>query len=69
MCWKRARLLRPGAGSANFILMTGEDGYCKSSPWNHVAFEHPATFETLEMDPNKLERIIDDLITFSKAKE
>ena len=45
MCWKRSRLLRPGAGSANFILMIGEDG-----------FEHPATFETLEMDPNKLER-------------
>lgn len=32
-------------------------------------FEHPATFETLAMDPEKKKMIIDDLITFSKAGE
>uniref|UniRef100_A0A0R0EHS7 AAA+ ATPase domain-containing protein n=1 Tax=Glycine max TaxID=3847 RepID=A0A0R0EHS7_SOYBN len=37
--------------------------------WSHVVFEHPATFQTLAMDPKEKEMIIDDLITFSKAGE
>ncbi|PSS30430.1 AAA-ATPase [Actinidia chinensis var. chinensis] len=37
--------------------------------WSHVLFEHPATFATLAMEPNKKEDIINDLITFSKAKD
>ncbi|KAK7316372.1 hypothetical protein VNO77_35371 [Canavalia gladiata] len=37
--------------------------------WSHVIFEHPASFETLAMDPHKKKEIIDDLTTFSKAKE
>ncbi|KAG6659391.1 hypothetical protein I3843_03G027600 [Carya illinoinensis] len=39
------------------------------SYWSHVVFEHPATFQTLAMDPVKKKEIIDDLITFSKAEE
>jgi len=39
------------------------------SHWSHVVFEHPSTFETLAMDLEKKEMIIDDLITFSKAGE
>ncbi|GMH05170.1 hypothetical protein Nepgr_007010 [Nepenthes gracilis] len=35
--------------------------------WSHVAFEHPATFESLAMEPGKKAEIIDDLTTFSKA--
>ncbi|XP_052722761.1 AAA-ATPase ASD, mitochondrial-like isoform X4 [Vigna angularis] len=37
------------------------------SYWSHVVFEHPATFQTLAMDPEEKEMIIDDLITFSKS--
>ncbi|XP_047170795.1 AAA-ATPase ASD, mitochondrial-like isoform X2 [Vigna umbellata] len=37
------------------------------SYWSHVMFEHPATFQTLAMDPEEKEMIIDDLITFSKS--
>lgn len=37
------------------------------SYWSHVVFEHPATFQTLAMEPEQKEIIIDDLITFSKA--
>ncbi|RDX69279.1 AAA-ATPase ASD, mitochondrial, partial [Mucuna pruriens] len=37
--------------------------------WSHVVFEHPATFQTLAMDPKEKEMIIEDLITFSKAGE
>lgn len=37
--------------------------------WSHVVFEHPATFQTLAMDPKEKEMIIDDLVTFSKAEE
>lgn len=39
------------------------------SYWSHVVFEHPASFQTLAMEPEKKEEIIDDLITFSKAEE
>lgn len=39
------------------------------SIWSHVVFEHPATFETLALDPGKKREIIEDLITFSKAEE
>ncbi|XP_028775307.1 AAA-ATPase ASD, mitochondrial-like [Neltuma alba] len=39
------------------------------SYWSHVALEHPATFKTLAMEPEKKGEIIDDLITFSKAEE
>ncbi|KAF8013016.1 hypothetical protein BT93_I1009 [Corymbia citriodora subsp. variegata] len=37
--------------------------------WTHVVFEHPATFDTLAMDPIEKKDIIDDLITFSKNEE
>ena len=37
------------------------------SYWSHVVFEHPATFQTLAMDPEQKKTIIDDLITFSNA--
>ncbi|KAK4834304.1 hypothetical protein QYF36_020560 [Acer negundo] len=39
------------------------------SMWSHVVFEHPATFQTLAMEPEKKQEIIDDLITFSKAED
>ena len=48
---------------------TGDGDYDKKGRWNHVIFEHPASFETLAMDPNKKKEIIDDLTTFSKSKE
>lgn len=37
--------------------------------WSHVVFEHPATFQTLAMEPEKKQEIIDDLNAFSKAEE
>ncbi|KAL2898506.1 hypothetical protein RDABS01_040288 [Bienertia sinuspersici] len=37
--------------------------------WSHVVFEHPATFETLAMDPHKKNEIVEDLMTFSKGEE
>ncbi|KAF3322031.1 putative mitochondrial chaperone BCS1-B [Carex littledalei] len=43
-------------------------GY-RSSVWSHVAFEHPATFDTIAMDPEKKREIIDDLVTFREGKE
>ncbi|KAL7092926.1 hypothetical protein ACP275_11G012000 [Erythranthe tilingii] len=38
------------------------------SSWSHVAFEHPATFQTLAMDPIKKRDIVDDLTSFTKAE-
>ncbi|KAL3818773.1 hypothetical protein ACJIZ3_004678 [Penstemon smallii] len=43
-------------------------GY-KRRMWSHVVFEHPATFDTLAMDPVKKKDIIDDLTNFSKSKD
>ncbi|KAK2998854.1 hypothetical protein RJ639_023825 [Escallonia herrerae] len=43
------------------------DGSCKRM-WSPVVFEHPATFDTLAMDPIKKKEITNDLFTFSKAK-
>nr|XP_016474092.1 PREDICTED: AAA-ATPase At3g28580-like [Nicotiana tabacum] len=37
--------------------------------WSQVVFEHPSTFDTLAMDPNKKQEIMDDLQTFSKSKD
>ncbi|KAI3897724.1 hypothetical protein MKW92_043851 [Papaver armeniacum] len=37
--------------------------------WGHVLFNHPASFDTLAMDPAKKADIIQDLIAFSKAKD
>ncbi|KAK4394299.1 AAA-ATPase ASD, mitochondrial [Sesamum angolense] len=43
-------------------------GY-RRSMWSHVIFEHPASFDTLAMDPHKKQEIVDDLINFSKSKD
>ncbi|RVW46463.1 AAA-ATPase ASD, mitochondrial [Vitis vinifera] len=42
-------------------------GY-KKAVWSHVAFEHPARFETLAMEPKKKEEIINDLTIFRTGK-
>ncbi|KAF6981586.1 hypothetical protein CFC21_000047 [Triticum aestivum] len=36
--------------------------------WSHVAFQHPATFDTLAMDPMEKQAIINDLNAFRKGK-
>ncbi|KAM4125056.1 hypothetical protein ACB094_01G279300 [Castanea mollissima] len=44
------------------------EGY-EARKWNHVAFEHPSTFDTLALEPKKKEEIMNDLTKFSKGKE
>ena len=34
-----------------------------------MGFDHPATFDTLALEPNKKKEITNDLVTFSKAKD
>ncbi|KAE8691555.1 P-loop containing nucleoside triphosphate hydrolases superfamily protein [Hibiscus syriacus] len=41
----------------------------KKNLWSDIAFENPATFQTIAMDPKKKEEIINVLMSFSKAKE
>ncbi|XP_027358393.1 AAA-ATPase ASD, mitochondrial-like [Abrus precatorius] len=36
--------------------------------WSHVVFEHPATFETLAMNPTKKEDVINDLVKFKSGR-
>ncbi|CAL4992875.1 unnamed protein product [Urochloa decumbens] len=44
-------------------------GGSKGGGWSHVAFEHPATFDTLAMDPGRKQEIVDDLEMFRDGKE
>lgn len=44
------------------------NGHHRSS-WSYVLFDHPATFETLAMEPEKKEKIIKDLLTFKESKD
>lgn len=47
-----------------------ESGYgYKRTRWSHIVFEHPATFETLALEPKKKKDIINDLMTFTKSKD
>ncbi|XP_078149960.1 AAA-ATPase ASD, mitochondrial-like [Carex rostrata] len=62
MLRRRQRRLFTNSPSSNW------DGY-ETSVWSHVAFEHPATFDTVAMDPKKKSEIIDDLVTFREGKE
>ncbi|CAL1367987.1 unnamed protein product [Linum trigynum] len=41
----------------------------KHTMWSHINFEHPATFETMGLDPAKKKDIIDDLVTFTESRE
>ncbi|KAL1223268.1 AAA-ATPase [Cardamine amara subsp. amara] len=41
----------------------------RAGKWSNVPFHHPATFETLAMDPVKKEGIKKDLIKFSKGED
>ncbi|KAG7563897.1 AAA+ ATPase domain, partial [Arabidopsis suecica] len=41
----------------------------RAGKWSNVPFHHPASFETLAMDPVKKEGIKKDLIKFSKGKD
>ncbi|XP_048327873.2 AAA-ATPase ASD, mitochondrial [Ziziphus jujuba] len=42
-------------------------GY-KRTKWSHIVFEHPASFNTIAMDPKKKEEIINDLDMFKQGK-
>ncbi|KAL3564939.1 hypothetical protein D5086_032985 [Populus alba] len=39
------------------------------SYWRHVVFQHPASFETLAMEAERKQEIVDDLVIFSKAED
>ncbi|XP_059644250.1 AAA-ATPase ASD, mitochondrial-like [Cornus florida] len=41
----------------------------KQTMWSHIVFEHPATFETMAMEPEKKQEIVEDLLTFSQSKD
>ncbi|XVE57038.1 hypothetical protein DITRI_Ditri04bG0059500 [Diplodiscus trichospermus] len=54
-------------------LYTNSPGYkwpsYKQTMWSHIVFEHPATFETMALEPDRKKEIIEDLVTFSRSKE
>ncbi|CAN1813938.1 AAA-ATPase At3g28610 [Linum perenne] len=37
--------------------------------WSHIVFNHPASFETLAIDPVRKKEIMDDLVAFTKSEE
>ncbi|KAI9120149.1 hypothetical protein K1719_008797 [Acacia pycnantha] len=40
-----------------------------SIEWKHVLFEHPASFDTLALHPEKKEEIVKDLVKFKNGKD
>lgn len=54
-------------------LYTNSPGYkwlsYKQTMWSHIVFEHPASFETMALEPDKKKEIVEDLETFSKSKD
>ena len=54
-------------------LYTNSPGYkwpsYKQTMWSHIVFEHPATFETMALEPDQKKEIIEDLLTFSQSKD
>lgn len=59
---RRRKLYTNGTGNRWLI-------HRQSTMWSEVYFEHPATFDTIGMDPEKKQEIIEDLLTFSQSKE
>jgi chaperone BCS1 len=59
-------------GDTDRKLYTNDSGnkwqIYKQTTWSYTVFKHPATVETLAMEPAK-EEIIEDLVTFSKSKD
>lgn len=41
----------------------------QTTGWSEVSFEHPASFDTIAMDPEKKQEIVEDLLTFSQSKD
>ncbi|KAI9104371.1 hypothetical protein K1719_022943 [Acacia pycnantha] len=41
----------------------------KRTKWSHVVFEHPASFDTLALNPKMKKDILKDLVKFQKGKE
>ncbi|KAK7271732.1 hypothetical protein RJT34_27871 [Clitoria ternatea] len=52
-----------------YINCTSHRDNDKQSDWSHVIFDHPASFETIAMDPIQKKEIVDDFTAFGKAKE
>ncbi|KAJ9672442.1 hypothetical protein PVL29_025880 [Vitis rotundifolia] len=52
----------------NYVLKEGRLYTNEANEWNQVVFQHPATFETRALDPEKNE-IMDDLMPFSKGEQ
>ncbi|XP_078150962.1 AAA-ATPase ASD, mitochondrial-like [Carex rostrata] len=50
-------------------LFTNIGSVSRSMVWSHVDFEHPATFDSLAMEPERKKEIMDDLVIFREGKE
>ncbi|KAF7136055.1 hypothetical protein RHSIM_Rhsim08G0162400 [Rhododendron simsii] len=46
-----------------------EYAYPRQPMWSDVPFEHPARFESVAMEAEKKQEIIEDLLTFSQSKD
>ncbi|CAN1162835.1 AAA-ATPase ASD, mitochondrial [Linum perenne] len=44
-------------------------GGSETASWSHILFNHPASFQTLAIDPVRKKEIMDDLVAFTKSEE
>ncbi|KAE8124114.1 hypothetical protein FH972_019024 [Carpinus fangiana] len=59
--------VRNRGSSTQILLITSFSATGK--PCGVIVFEHPATFESMAMEPEKKREIVEDLLTFSKSKD
>ncbi|CAN0903459.1 AAA-ATPase ASD, mitochondrial, partial [Linum grandiflorum] len=61
----------PETGSKLYTNSSGHNRWLsfKQNSWSHIPFEHPATFETMAMDPVLKKEIIEDLLTFTESRD
>lgn len=51
------------------IRLYSDARFEQASYWTSMNFDHPVTFATLAMEQGRKEKIVEDLLTFNKAKD
>ncbi|XP_022720102.1 AAA-ATPase ASD, mitochondrial-like [Durio zibethinus] len=61
---QEGKALKKGRRFRRLYMKNPSDGF-----WDYAIFQHPSTFDTYAMDAKRKKAIINDLITFSRAKD
>ena len=66
---EKAKALRDQQRALKMYTLNNSSHACDGANWESINLEHPATFETLAMDPELKSSVIEDLNRFVRRKE